>query len=117
MKFGRYVIVDDGGNYVTVHELNVCRIIRHNESLSCLSSTNSVVLRMKQVNFKARFRDLQNRLVVKEWAKSRKKSHISYKLYGLLFAIFPAMQLEFPSWNLRNRTGTTEFCKKTTEQK
>ena len=41
MKFGRYVKVDDGGNYVTVHELNVRRIIRHNESLSRLSSTNS----------------------------------------------------------------------------
>ena len=42
MKFGRYVTVDDGGNYVTVQELNVRRIIRHNESLSRLSSTNSV---------------------------------------------------------------------------
>ena len=41
MKFGRYVTVDDGGNYVTVHELNVRRIIRHNESLGRLSSTNS----------------------------------------------------------------------------
>ena len=42
MKFGRYVTVDDGGDYVTVHELNVRRIIRHNESLGRLSSTNSV---------------------------------------------------------------------------
>ena len=41
--------------------------------------------------------------VVKEWAKSRKKSHISSKLYGLLFAIFSATWLEFLSWNLRNR--------------
>ena len=41
-EFGRYVTVDDGGNYVTVQELNVRRIIRHNESLSRLSSTNSV---------------------------------------------------------------------------
>ena len=39
---GDEVAVDDGGNYVTVHELNVRRIIRHNESLSRLSSTNSV---------------------------------------------------------------------------
>ena len=42
MKFGRYVTVDDGGDYVTVHELNVRGIIRHNESLGRLSSTNSV---------------------------------------------------------------------------
>ena len=42
MKFGRYVTEDDGGNYVTVYELNVRRIIRHNEGLSRLSSTNSV---------------------------------------------------------------------------
>ena len=42
MKFGRYVTVDDGGDYDTVQELNVRRIIRHNESLSRLSSTNSV---------------------------------------------------------------------------
>ena len=42
MKFGRYATVDDGDNYVTVHELNVRRIIRHNEGLSRLSSTNSV---------------------------------------------------------------------------
>ena len=42
MKFGRYVTVDDGGNYVTVYELNVRRIIRRNESLGRLSSTNSV---------------------------------------------------------------------------
>ena len=47
MKFGRYVTVDDGGNYVTVYELNVRRIIirriiRHNESLGRLSNTHSV---------------------------------------------------------------------------
>ena len=60
MKFGRYVTVDDGGNYVTVYELDVRRIIRHNESLGRLSN---IVLRMKQVNFKARLHDLQNRLV------------------------------------------------------
>ena len=47
MKFGRYVTVDDGGNYVTVYELNVRRIIsrriiRHNESLGRLSNTRSV---------------------------------------------------------------------------
>ena len=36
MKFGRYVKVDDGGNHATVHELNVRRIIRHNESLGRL---------------------------------------------------------------------------------
>ena len=41
MKFGRYVTVDDGGDYVTVHELNVRRIIRHNESLGRLSNTHS----------------------------------------------------------------------------
>ena len=60
LKFGRYVTVDDGGNYVTVYELDVRRIIRHNESLGRLSN---IVLRMKQVNFKARLHDLQNRLV------------------------------------------------------
>ena len=60
MKFGRYVTVDDGGNYVTAYELDVRRIIRHNESLGRLSN---IVLRMKQVNFKARLHDLQNRLV------------------------------------------------------
>ena len=42
MKFGRYVTVDDGGNYVTVHELNVRRRTRHNESFGRLSSTNNV---------------------------------------------------------------------------
>ena len=47
MKFGRYVTVDDGGNYVTVYELNVRRIIirrkiRHNERLGRLSNTHSV---------------------------------------------------------------------------
>ena len=41
MKFGRYVTVDDGDNYVTVYELNVRRIIRHNESLGRLSNTHS----------------------------------------------------------------------------
>ena len=40
MKFGRYVTVDDGGDYVTVHELNVRRIIR-NEGLGHLSNTHS----------------------------------------------------------------------------
>ena len=44
MKFGRYVTVDDGGNYVTVYKLNVHRIIirriiRDNESLGRLSNT------------------------------------------------------------------------------
>ena len=61
MKFGRYVTVDDGGNYVTVYELNVRRIIRRNESLAACPT--HIVLRMKQVNFKARWHDLQNRLV------------------------------------------------------
>ena len=42
MKFGRYVTVDDGGNYVTVYELNFRRIIRHNENLGRLSNTHSV---------------------------------------------------------------------------
>ena len=42
MKFGRYVTVDDGGNYVTVQELNVRRITRHNKSLGRLSNTHSV---------------------------------------------------------------------------
>ena len=42
IKFSRYVTVNDGGNYVTVYELNVRRIIRHNESLGRLSNTQSV---------------------------------------------------------------------------
>ena len=42
MKFGRYVTEDDGGNYVTVYELNVRRIIRHNESLGRLPNLHSV---------------------------------------------------------------------------
>ena len=37
--------------------------------------------------------------VVKEWAKSHKKSPISSKLSGLLFAIFSATRLHFLSWN------------------
>ena len=41
MKFGRYVTVDGGDNYITVQELNVHRIIRHNESLARLSNTHS----------------------------------------------------------------------------
>ena len=56
---------------------------------------------------------------VKEWAKSRKKSHISSKLYGFLFTTFSATRLEFLSWNLRNCrilqkdrwTEVIEFCK------
>ena len=42
MKVSCYVTVDDGGNYVTVYELNVRRIIRRNESLGRLSNTHSV---------------------------------------------------------------------------
>ena len=42
MKGGRYVTMDDGGNYVTVYDLNVRRIIRHNESLGRLSNTPSI---------------------------------------------------------------------------
>ena len=47
MKFGCYVTVDDSGNYVTVYELDVRRIIirriiRHNESLGRLSNTHNV---------------------------------------------------------------------------
>ena len=46
----RYVTVDDGANYVTFHELNVCIIIAHSESLVRLC---------QQVDFKARFYDIQ----------------------------------------------------------
>ena len=48
MKLGRYIIVDDGGNYVTFHKLNAhikikkILITPHNDSLSCLCS--SVIL-------------------------------------------------------------------------
>ena len=40
--------------------------------------------------------------VVKEWAKSHKKSHIPSKLYRLLFATFSATPLQFLSWNCRH---------------
>ena len=44
MKLGRYVIVDDGGNYVTFRKLNVLIkileiITPHNDNLSCLCSS------------------------------------------------------------------------------
>ena len=44
MKLGRYVIVDEGGNYVAFHELNVRIRIKkminpHNESLGRLCSS------------------------------------------------------------------------------
>ena len=45
MKLGRYVILDDGGNYVTFHELNgrikITKIIitPHNESFDGLCSS------------------------------------------------------------------------------
>ena len=45
MKLSRYVIVDDGGNYVAFHKLNggikIKKIIitPHNDSLSCLCSS------------------------------------------------------------------------------
>ena len=44
LKLGRYVIVNDGGNYVTFHELNVRIMIKkiinpHNESLGRLCSS------------------------------------------------------------------------------
>ena len=61
MKFGRFVTVDGGGNYVTVHKLNVRRIIRHNKSL--IACPTHIVLRMKQVNFKAQLHGLHNHLV------------------------------------------------------
>ena len=42
MKLGRYVIVDNGGNYVMFRELNVLIKIQditpHNNNLSCLCS-------------------------------------------------------------------------------
>ena len=37
----------------------------------------------------------------KGWAKSHKNSHISSKLYRLLFAMFSATRLQFLSWNRR----------------
>ena len=64
MKFG-YVTVDDGGNYVTFHEVNVrikikCHVLRaersHNNSLQreLRPPVPHIVLRLKQINFKAR---------------------------------------------------------------
>ena len=74
MKFGRYVTVDDGGNYVVFHKLNVhikikCRILRakrlHNNSSQreLRPLVLHIVLRLKQVNFKVRLHDLKNSLV------------------------------------------------------
>ena len=74
MKFGRYVRVDDGGNYVTFHELNVgikikCHVSRAERSHNNFSQRElrppipHIELRLKQVNFKARLHDLQNGLV------------------------------------------------------
>ena len=70
MKFGRNVTVDDGGNYVTFYELNVCIKIKCHVSRAERSHINSsqgelrspvlhIVLRLKQVNFKARLHDLK----------------------------------------------------------
>ena len=74
MKLGRYVTVDDGGNCVTFQELNVLIKIKCHVSRAERSHNNSsqrelrppvqhIVLRLKQVNFKARLHDLKNRLV------------------------------------------------------
>ena len=74
MKFGCYVTVDDGGNYVMFQELNVCRKFKCHVSRGEHLHNNSsqrefrlpvphIVLRLKQVNFKARLYDLKNRLV------------------------------------------------------
>ena len=69
------VTVDDGSNYVTFHELNVrikikCHFSRPERSHNNNSSQRHlrlpvpcIVLRLKQVNFEARFHDLKNRLV------------------------------------------------------
>ena len=62
MAFGRYVTVDDGGRYVTFHELNVGIKIKLCVSRVELSHNNflhrelspplpHIVLRLKQVNF------------------------------------------------------------------
>ena len=74
MAFGRYVTVDDGGRYVTFHELNVGIKIKLCVSRVELSHNNflhrelspplpHIVLRLKQVNFEARLHDLKNRFV------------------------------------------------------
>ena len=88
MKFGRYVTVDDNGNYVTFHELNVrikikCYVSRaerlHNNSSQreLRPVVPHTVLRLKQVNFKARLHDLKNRLFFLVLSVSRPKLRLT----------------------------------------
>ena len=44
MKFGRYVIIDDGGNYVTFHELNVRIKIKKNNKKSAVTTAPRFLL-------------------------------------------------------------------------
>ena len=65
-KLGRYVTLDDGGNYITFHELNDHVKINNNNNSSQRELGPLVphtVVRLKQVNFKARLHDLKDRLV------------------------------------------------------
>ena len=65
-ELGRYVTLNDGGNYVTSHELNVRIKINKNNNSSERElgpPVPHIVLRLKQANFKARFHDLKDRLV------------------------------------------------------
>ena len=74
MKFGHHVTVDDGSNYVTFHQLNVrIKIKCHFSRAEHLHNNSSqrelrppvlhIMLRLKQINFKAWLHDLKNRLV------------------------------------------------------
>ena len=62
-KLGRYVTLDDCGNYVTFHELNVrIKINKNNSSQRELGPPVPHIMQ-RQVNFKARLHDLKDRLV------------------------------------------------------
>ena len=66
-KLGPYVTQDDdGGNYVMFHELNIPIKINKNNTSSQRElglPVPHIVLRLKQVNFKARLHDLKDHLV------------------------------------------------------
>ena len=55
-KRDRYVTLDDGSNYVTFHELS-------SSQRELGLPVPHIVLRLKQVNFKAQFLDLKDPLV------------------------------------------------------
>ena len=95
---------------VCLHALSFLRGEQSSESTRCSRKTVSFEENATLATWNKQLILFCFTFVIKEWAKLRKKSHISSKLYGLLFAIFSATRLEFLSWNLRNRRILQKDC-------